>query len=67
MTRLTSVFALLVLLTVATAFADNTAAVFKIAGKGLLRLADILWHLIGALVSLLTSLALLVLRMVRIL
>jgi len=52
---------------VSAAFADRTVAVFKIAGKGLVRLADILWHLFGALVSLLTSMALLVLRMVRVL
>ncbi len=52
---------------VATVFADETVAVFKIAGKGLLRLADILWHLMSAVVSMLTSLALLVLRVARIL
>ncbi|MEX3011981.1 hypothetical protein [Hoeflea sp. TYP-13] len=50
---------------VSTAYADKTVAVFKIAGKGLLHLADILWHLVSAAVSMLTSLALLVLRVAR--
>ncbi|MCP4314587.1 MAG: hypothetical protein GY789_00760 [Hyphomicrobiales bacterium] len=51
---------------VATVFADKTVAVFKIAGKGLLRLVDIIWHLAGAIVSMLASLALLVLRFARV-
>ena len=38
----------------------------KIAGKGILRLADILWHLASAALSLLTSAALLVLRVLRV-
>lgn len=50
---------------VAAAYADNTVAVFKIAGKGLLRLADILWHLVGALISMMTSIALIVLKVTR--
>jgi hypothetical protein len=51
---------------VAAVFADKTVAVFKIAGKGLLRLADILWHLASALVSMMTSMALLLLRAARV-
>ena len=50
---------------VATAFADHTVAVFKIAGKGLLRLADILLQLAGAIVSMATFLALLLLKVAR--
>lgn len=52
---------------VAAAYGDNTVAVFKVAGKGLVRLADILWHLAGVLISLLTFLALLVLKAARVL
>jgi hypothetical protein len=52
---------------VATAFADNTVAVFKIAGKGLLRIADILFQIASALLSMLSSALLLVLRLFRIL
>lgn len=52
---------------VATVFADQSVAVLKIAGKGILRIADILWQLATAALSMLTSALLLVLRVLRVL
>ncbi|MEM6462400.1 MAG: hypothetical protein AAF724_10835 [Pseudomonadota bacterium] len=50
---------------VAATYADKTVAVFKIAGKGLVRLGDILWHLVSAFVSFAASLLLLLIKSTR--